>query len=90
MNAGLWWVNKGNRPLGRPRRRGRIILKHILKKTDWLGVDRICLSLETDVTDSCEHGDEPSGSVKLQELLLHKKRPFLLYLVSQSARYLGS
>ena len=33
---------------------------------------------------SCEDGDEPSGSVKLQKLLLHKnKRPFLLDLVSQ-------
>jgi len=62
---------------------GRIILKHILKKTDRLGVDRICLDLERDVTGSCEDGDEPLGSVKLQELLLHKKRPFLLDLVSQ-------
>jgi hypothetical protein len=50
-----------------------IILKDILKKTDWLGVDRICLGLETDVTGSCEHGDETSGSVKLQDLLLRKK-----------------
>ena len=62
----------------------RIILKHTLNKTDWLRVDRICLGLDRDVTGSCENGDEPLGSVKLQELLLHKKkRPFLLDLVSQ-------
>jgi hypothetical protein len=52
---------------------GRVILKHILKKTDWLVVDRVCLGLVRDVTGSCEHGDETSGSVKLQELLFHKK-----------------
>jgi hypothetical protein len=68
---------------------GRIILKHILIKTDWLGVDWICLGLEKDVTGSCEHGDKLSGSVKLQELLLHKEKTFPLGL-SQSVRYLAS
>jgi hypothetical protein len=69
---------------------GRIILKHILKQTDWLGVDRIYLDMEREVTGSCERGNEPSGSVKLQELLLHthththtQNLPFLLDLVSQ-------
>ena len=50
---------------------GMVILKDILKKTDWLGVDRICLGREMNVTGSCEYGDEPSGSVKLQELLTY-------------------
>ena len=63
--------------------KGRIILKHILKKTDWLGVDRICLGLERDVTGSCEESDEPSGSIKLQELLLHKKNDLSSWTVSQ-------
>jgi hypothetical protein len=63
---------------------GRTIFKRILKKTKWLGSDRICLDLDRDVTCSCGHDDEPSGFVKLQELLLHK-RPLPLHLFSRSA-----
>ena len=37
MNAGLWWVNKGNRPLGRPRRRGDGNIKGHLKENRLAG-----------------------------------------------------
>jgi hypothetical protein len=47
-------------------------------------LDQICLGLGRDVTDSCGHDDEHSGSVKLQELLLHKKTSALGLIQSVS------
>jgi hypothetical protein len=38
---------------------GRLMLKQILKKTEWLDVDRIFLGLNRDVTSSCENCYEP-------------------------------
>ena len=32
MNSGLWYGNEGNKPLGRPRRRGKDNIKAYLKE----------------------------------------------------------
>jgi len=56
---------EGKRPLGRPRHRWRVILKWIFKKWDveaWTGF----IWFRTG-TESCECGNEPSGSVKCGE-----------------------
>jgi hypothetical protein len=56
---------EGKRPLGRPRRRWVDNIKMGLREIGWDGVD--C---------SCEHGIEPSGSIRCWEVLewLHKWR----------------
>jgi hypothetical protein len=49
---------EGKRPLGRPRSRW------VDNRIGWYGLDRAG-SGEGPVEGSCEHGDEPSGSLKL-------------------------
>jgi hypothetical protein len=51
---------EGKRPLGRPRRRWVDNIKIDLREMGWDGMDWIELA-----QGSCEHGDEPSGSLKL-------------------------
>ena len=70
--------------------KGRIILKQILKQTEWFGLDRICLGLDRDGTSCCGHDDEHSGYVKLQELLFHKNDLGLGQSVSQELGQLNS
>jgi hypothetical protein len=50
------------RPLGRPRRRWEDGIKMDLRETGWEDVERIQLAQDRDRSDSCECGDEPSGS----------------------------
>jgi hypothetical protein len=50
---------EGKMPLGRPRRRWVHVIKMDLREVGWDGMDWI------ELEDSCEHGDEPSGSLKL-------------------------
>jgi hypothetical protein len=47
---------------------GRIILKWILEKCDG-DMDWIDLAQDRQVADSCERGNEPSGSTKCGEFL---------------------
>lgn len=47
---------------------GRVILKCNLKQMGWKGMDWIHLSYDRYVR-SCEHGTEPSGSVRYVEFL---------------------
>jgi hypothetical protein len=62
---GYWWESqKGRRPLGRPRRRWVENIKMDLREIGWNGRDRIELAQDRD-QGSCEHGDEPTGSLKL-------------------------
>jgi hypothetical protein len=68
---------EGKRPLGRRRRRWVDNVK--MDRMGWYGLDRTG-SEEGPVECSCEHGDEPSGSIKcwevhewLQNLQLLKK-----------------
>jgi hypothetical protein len=57
---------EGKRPLGRPRRRWVVNIKMDLKRDrmGWYALDRTG-SGQGPVEGSCEHGDEPSGSLKL-------------------------
>jgi hypothetical protein len=54
---------EGKRPLGRPRRRWDDNIKMDLKEAGFGGVDWINLE------GSCEHDNEPSGSIKCWEIL---------------------
>jgi hypothetical protein len=58
---------KGMRPLGRPRLGGRIILKWILYRMGWYGLDSLA-QYRDQWRGSCEHGDEPSGSIILSRV----------------------
>jgi hypothetical protein len=53
---------EGKRPLGRPRRRWVDNIRMGLGKTGWGGVDWIG-------KNSCEHGNEPLGSIKRWETI---------------------
>jgi hypothetical protein len=61
---------EGRRPLGRQRRRWVDNIKMDLGQTEWDGVDWVDLAQEYgSVMGSCEHGDEPSGSIKCWQVL---------------------
>jgi hypothetical protein len=65
---------EGRRPLGKPRRRWVDNIKMDLKEIEWDDIDWTDLAQEGPVEDSCEYGNEPSGSIKCWEVLekLHK------------------
>jgi hypothetical protein len=58
---------EGKRPLGRLRRRWVDNIKIDLREIGWDGMDWIDLA-QGPVEGSCEHGDEPSGSLKCWEV----------------------
>jgi hypothetical protein len=61
---------EGKRPLGRPRHRWEDNIRMDVREIGWSGVDWIDLAhLKRPVESSCEHGDEPSGSIKCWEIL---------------------
>jgi hypothetical protein len=61
---------KGRRPLGRPRRRWEDNIKMDLSEIGFEDVDWIHLAQDRDKwLNSCEHGDEPSGTIKCGEFL---------------------
>jgi hypothetical protein len=55
---------EGKRPLGRPTRRCVDNIKMDLREIGWDGMNWIDLTQE----GSCEHGNEPSGSIKCWEV----------------------
>jgi hypothetical protein len=60
---------EGNRPLGRPRRNGRITLRRIFRKLDvevWTGLSLLRIG---QLAGTCECGKEPSCSIKYREFL---------------------
>jgi hypothetical protein len=57
----------GKRPLGRPRRRRENNMMD-LGEMGWSGMDWIDLA-QRPVEGSCEHGNEPSGSIKCWVIL---------------------
>jgi hypothetical protein len=59
---------EGRRPLGRPRRRWVNNIKIYLREIGWAGMYWIDVAQGPE-EDSCEHGNEPSGSVKCLEVL---------------------
>jgi hypothetical protein len=61
---------EGKRLLGGPRRRWVDNIKMDLREIGWDGMDWIDLAQDKGPVDgSCEHGNEPSGSVKCWEVL---------------------
>jgi hypothetical protein len=61
---------EGKRPLGRPRRRWVENIKMDLRQTGWDGTDWIDLAQDRKpVEGSCEHGNEPSGSINCWEVV---------------------
>jgi hypothetical protein len=58
--------SEGRRPLGRPRRRWENNIKMDLREIGFWDVDWIHWA---QVAGSCEHGNEPSGSIKYGEFL---------------------
>jgi hypothetical protein len=61
---------EGRRPLGRPRRRCEDNIKMDFWEIGFRDVDWIHLAPDRDRwASSCEHGDEPSGSIKFGEFL---------------------
>jgi hypothetical protein len=67
--------SEGKRPLWRPRYRWVDNIRMDLGETGWCRLDG-CGSRQGPVEDSCEHGIEPSGSIKCWEVLnwLHNLR----------------
>jgi hypothetical protein len=56
---------EGKRPLGRPRRRWVENIKIDLREIGWGDMDWIDLTQgKGSVESSCEHGNEPSSSIK--------------------------
>jgi hypothetical protein len=69
MNMRLWWESQKEIGLWEDvDAGGRIILKCILDKMGWYGLDS-SVSGQEPVEGCCEHGNEPSGSVKCWEIL---------------------
>jgi hypothetical protein len=56
---------EGKRPIGRPRRTWDDNIRTDLRETGWEGVDWMQLAQ----VGCCEHGNEPSGSIKGGEFL---------------------
>jgi hypothetical protein len=57
---------KGKRPLGRPTLRWEDSITVDLREIGWCDMDWIDLAQDR---DQCEHGNEPSGSIKCWEIL---------------------
>jgi hypothetical protein len=55
---------EGKRPLGRPRRRWVDNIKINIREIGWDGMDWIDLAQCRDQWRTCEHGNEPWGSIK--------------------------
>jgi hypothetical protein len=60
---------EGKRPLGRPRRKWEDNNKMDLREIGWVGMDWIQLAEDRD-QGSCEHGNEPSDSIKCWVILV--------------------
>jgi hypothetical protein len=60
---------EGKRPLVRPRHKYEDNIKIELRGIGWGVMDWIHLAQDRDRWRSCEHGNEPSGSIKCWEIL---------------------
>jgi hypothetical protein len=76
MHVGYWWESQKERDHLEDQDVGVwTILKWIVDRMGWYGLDQSGLG-QRPVEGSCEHGDEPSGSLKCWEVLewLHNWR----------------
>jgi hypothetical protein len=71
MRIGYWWGSqKKRRPLARPRRRWMNNIKTDLIEIGWDGVEWVNLAQNMELLGgSCEHGDEPLGSINADKFL---------------------
>jgi hypothetical protein len=71
MNACRLLMGKpeGKRPRLRPRHRWMDNIKIDLGKIGWGDMDWIYMAQDRDKRNSCEHGNEPSCSIKLWEVI---------------------
>jgi hypothetical protein len=60
---------EGKRPQGRPRRRWENNIRMDLRDIGWGGMEWIDLAQDRAMEGSCEHGNEPPGSIKCWEIL---------------------
>jgi hypothetical protein len=61
---------EGKRPQGTPRRGWEYNIRIDLSEIGWGGMDWIDLAQDRDQWRApCEHGNEPSGSIKCREIL---------------------
>jgi hypothetical protein len=60
---------EGKTPLGKPRRREEDIIRMDVRAIGWGGMDWIDLAQDRDQEGPCEHGNEPSGSIKCWKIL---------------------
>jgi hypothetical protein len=60
---------EGKRPLGRPRRGWTDNIKMDLREIGWGGMDWIDVAQDRPMEGSCEHSNEPSGSINCWEFL---------------------
>jgi hypothetical protein len=68
FRTGFWLKHLMERSIRRPRHR-RGIATWIFKKIGWEGADWIHLTQDMDKVGSCEHHNEPSGSIKCGNFL---------------------
>jgi hypothetical protein len=70
MHIVYWWESRRKETTGKTKDiNGWTILKWILERYDWVvSTELIWLRIGTSGS-SCEHGDEPSGSIKCWEIL---------------------
>jgi hypothetical protein len=61
--------NVKKRPLGTCRRRWEDNIRMVIREIRWKGLERIHLAQDRQAAGSCEHGNEPSGSIKGREFI---------------------
>jgi hypothetical protein len=66
MHIGFWWeIEENERAVGRFRRRWEDNIRIHFREIGWCVIDWIHPAQDRDrVEGSCEHGNEPPGSVK--------------------------
>jgi hypothetical protein len=64
---------EGERPLGRPRRRLEDNIKMDLREIGIDGANWIHLAQDSPMASFCEHCNDPSGSIRKQDIVLYCK-----------------
>jgi hypothetical protein len=67
MHIGFCWESRKERTIGRPTCRWEINIGMDLREIGWVGIYWIAVAQDRE--GCCEHGNEPSGSIKCWEIL---------------------